>query len=102
MARSNIIPMFIGCDRPVGPPPRAVSDRRDTLFRAMDLGTGDSVILADAGRVVLRVGQQTEEMHNLLRRRSEGKRRLPPVRAGRRFGGKKSVPGPDQGRELGR
>jgi len=65
MAHSNIIPLFDGPQRPVPLAVRSASDLRETLFRAMELGTGDGIVWADADRSVLRAGQLAEEMHNL-------------------------------------
>lgn len=64
MARANIIPLFSNCDRPAALTNRANQDLGETLFRAMDLGTADSIVFADEKLKILRVGDQTEDVHN--------------------------------------
>jgi len=65
MAHCNIIPLFDGSHRPVPSGARSALDLRETLFDALELGTGDGLVWADADRSVLRLGQQAEEIHNL-------------------------------------
>jgi len=64
MARSNIIRLFENCNGPPRVPGSSLADIRETIFRAMDLGTGDGILFTDEAMNVLRAGEQTAEMLN--------------------------------------